>query len=129
MLHIFTHFFHPHVFPKNTNNIVRITLPNGPYMFWNMFCDFFYYNVLRFRSLHSCSFLFLDQKMFNILRFKVLNYNSSKKKVVNYKCEFFFFFHFMLKVRTLISFGDTDNIILFFFFFFFLNDKFIYLFC
>ena len=85
-------FFHPHVFPKNTNNVTRTTLPNEPYMFWNMFCDFFYYNVLRFRSLHSCSFLFLDQKMFNILRFKVLNYNSSKKKVVNYKCEFLFYF-------------------------------------
>ena len=35
--------------------------------------------------------------MFNILRFKVLNYNSSKKKVVNYKCEFFFFFSFYAK--------------------------------
>ena len=22
--------FHPHVFSKNTNNIIRITLPNGP---------------------------------------------------------------------------------------------------
>ena len=23
-------FFHPHVFPKNTNNITKTTLPNGP---------------------------------------------------------------------------------------------------
>ena len=22
--------FHPHIFPKNTNNVTRIMLPNGP---------------------------------------------------------------------------------------------------
>ena len=25
--------FHPHVFPKNTNNVTRTALPNGPLVF------------------------------------------------------------------------------------------------
>ena len=37
IIHIFTYFFHLHVFLKNTSNIIRTILPNGPLILLNFF--------------------------------------------------------------------------------------------
>ena len=34
-LHTFPHTFHPHVFSKNTNNVTRTILSNGPLIVGN----------------------------------------------------------------------------------------------
>ena len=51
-------FFHSHVFPKNTNNVIRITLPNGTIVFLSLSMYIYIYIYVCVYSFLAVIFVF-----------------------------------------------------------------------
>ena len=70
----YTHFyilFHPHVFSKNTNNVTKTTLPNGPKL-WNTL-QYNNYTSLSFSLMYN--YCYLDQVSY--YKYHTINKNTA----------------------------------------------------